>query len=209
MTLVRSHPIYASVYDRYNRGAEETWLGDARRRIAKHARGRVLDIGAGTGMNLLYYDEIDEVVAVEPDPAYLRRLRRRVAAARVPVTVVEARAETLPFPDASFDTIVSTLTLCSVDDLARCAAELRRVIKPDGRLLMFEHVKTDGGAVMRAAQNAAVPFWRFFVGGCRCNRPTLTSIEAAGFAIDDRRDFHPKNVPVVMYPFVLCQARPA
>ena len=208
MSLVRSHPIYASVYDRYNRGAEESWLGACRRHIAEKARGRVLDIGAGTGMNLLYYAAVDEVIAAEPDAAYLRQLRRRAPFARVPVTVVEARAEHLPFPDASFDTIVSTLVLCSVDDPGRCARELRRVVKPDGQLLLLEHVRTDGGRFARIAQDAAVPIWRFFVGGCRCNRPTLATVEAAGFVFEERHPFHPRNVPFVMYPFVAATARP-
>ncbi|NUT91640.1 MAG: class I SAM-dependent methyltransferase [Saccharothrix sp.] len=205
---VRSHPVYAAVYDRYNRGAERTWLGEARALALSHARGQVLEIGAGTGMNLLRYRDVEKVVATEPDPAYLRQLRRRVPEAQVPVEVVDAPAERLPFPDASFDTVVSTLTLCSVDDPARSAAELRRVLRPDGALLLVEHVQTDAGGFVRAAQHASVPFWRLFVGGCRTNRPTLRTLAGAGFEVKELDRFNPPHVPFVMFPFVVAVASP-
>jgi ubiquinone/menaquinone biosynthesis C-methylase UbiE len=203
---VRSHPAYAAVYDRYNRGAERTWLGEARHQVLGHAHGRVLEIGAGTGMNLPRYRDVDEVVACEPDPAYLRRLRNRVPEAQVPVTVVDAPAERLPFPDASFNTVVSTLVLCSVDDPVRSAAELRRVLRPNGTLLLVEHVQTSAGGLVRAAQHASVPFWRLFVGGCRTNRPTLDTLRGAGFDIHELNRFDPPHVPFVMFPFVVALA---
>ncbi|WP_238598037.1 class I SAM-dependent methyltransferase [Saccharothrix sp. ALI-22-I] len=205
---MRSHPVYASVYDRYNRGAERTWLGEARHLALGHARGRVLEIGAGTGMNLLRYRDVEEVVATEPDPAYRRRLEQRVPEAQVPVQVVDAPAERLPFPDASFDTIVSTLVLCSVDDPARSAAELRRVLRPDGALLLVEHIQTSAGGFTRLAQHASVPFWRLFVGGCRTNRPTLRTVADAGFEVKELDRFHPPHVPFVMFPFVVAVASP-
>jgi SAM-dependent methyltransferase len=205
---VRSHPMYAAVYDRYNRGAERTWLGEARQQALSHARGRVLEIGAGTGMNLPRYRDVDEVVACEPDPAYRRRLARRVPDARVPVKVVDAPAERIPFPDASFDTVISTLVLCSVDGPARCAAELRRVLRPDGVLLLVEHIQTSADGLTKLAQHASVPFWRLFVGGCRTNRPTLDTLRGAGFSIRELDRFHPPHVPFVMYPFIVALARP-
>jgi ubiquinone/menaquinone biosynthesis C-methylase UbiE len=205
---VRSHPFYASVYDRYNRGAERTWLGEARGLALSHARGRVLEIGAGTGMNLPRYRDVEEVVACEPDPAYRRRLARRVPEATVPVDVVDAAAERLPFPDNSFDTVVSTLVMCSVDDPARSAAELRRVLCPEGLLLLVEHVQTSRGGLTRVAQHASVPFWRLFVGGCRTNRPTLDTLRGAGFEVRELNRFDPPHVPFVMFPFVVAQASP-
>lgn len=208
MKSVRSHPVYASIYDRYNDSAERSWLGECRQAIASKARGRVLDVGSGTGMNLHYYKGVEAVVLVEPDPAYLKQLRRRTAVATVPVEVVDGRAEKLPFPDASFDTIVSTLVMCSVDEPVLCAAELRRVLKPDGQLLLLEHVKTEAGVWREALQTAAVPIWRFFVGGCCCNRPSLSTLEQAGFEITEQRPFDPAGVPSVMFPFVAATARP-
>jgi ubiquinone/menaquinone biosynthesis C-methylase UbiE len=207
-TQVRSHPVYAAVYDRYNRGAERTWLGESRRMAVGHAYGRVLEIGAGTGMNLSLYRDCEEVVACEPDPAYRKRLLRRVPEARSPVTVSDAAAERLPFPDASFDTVVSTLVMCSVDDPAASAAEIRRVLKPDGNLLLVEHIRTDAGGWRRLAQDASVPVWRLFVGGCRTNRPTLDTLRTAGFDLKELNRFNPLRVPSVMYPFVVALGRP-
>ena len=204
----RSHPIYASLYDRYNQGAERTWLGDARRLAIGHARGRVLEIGAGTGMNFLFYRDVTEVVACEPDPAYLKQLRRRVPQATVPVQVVEAPAERLPFADASFDTAVSTLTMCSVDQPEQAAGELRRILKPGGVLILIEHVRTGHGGLRAFAQNAAVPFWKQFVGGCHPNRPSMRTIAAAGFTITELDRFNPPYVPSVMFPFLVALAHP-
>lgn len=205
---VRSHPVYAAVYDRYNRGAENTWLGECRRLALPHARGRVLEIGAGTGMNLPLYRDVDEVVACEPDPAYRKRLQRRTPQAQVPVRVHDAEAERLPFADDSFDTVVSTLVMCSVDDPACSAAELRRVLRPDGMLLMVEHVQTSAGGWRRAMQHASVPVWRLFVGGCRPDRPTLATVREAGFDLRELRRFDPPRVPSVMFPFVVALATP-
>jgi SAM-dependent methyltransferase len=206
-TQVRSHPIYAAVYDRYNRGAERTWLGDNRRLVLAHARGHVLEIGAGTGMNLPLYRDVDEVVACEPDPAYRRQLQQRVPAAVVPVDVRDCAAERLPFADGSFDTAVSTLVLCSVDDPARCAGELHRVLRPGGTLVLVEHVRTSATGWRRAAQHASVPFWRLFVGGCRTDRPTLDTLRSSGFEVTELRRFDPPHVPFVMFPFVAALAR--
>jgi SAM-dependent methyltransferase len=206
-TMVRSHPIYAAVYDRYNRGAERTWLGDCRRLALGPARGRILEIGAGTGMNLPLYHDVDEVIACEPDPAYRRQLHRRVPDAAVPVEVVDAAAERLPFPDGGFDTAVSTLVLCSVDDPRRCAKELHRVLRPGGMLVLVEHVRTSAGGWRRVAQDASVPFWRLFVGGCRTNRPTIDTLRSAGFEVTELRRFNPPHVPFVMFPFVVALAR--
>lgn len=207
-TSVRSHPIYASVYDRYNQGAERTWLGEARRLAISHARGRVLEIGAGTGMNLQYYGKVESVLACEPDPAYRKRLRHRLPGAQVPVEMIDAPAEQLPLASASFDTLVSTPVLCSVDDPKRSAAELRRVIRPDGMLLLVEHIRTEAGGIRAAAQNAAVPFWRLFVGGCRPNRASFATLQEAGFSITELHRFNPPHVPSVMFPFVVAVARP-
>ena len=122
------------------------------------------------------------------------------------MSLANAAAENLPFADASFDTIVSTLVLCSVDDPAQCAAELRRVLKPDGVLLFVEHIQSDRGRLSEFAQNVAVPIWRQFVGGCHLNRPTLATLRQAGFCITELDRFEPPNVPSVMFPFVVCRA---
>jgi SAM-dependent methyltransferase len=212
---VRSHPIYAALYDRLNAYAERTWLGEARRRIAELARGTLLEIGAGTGANFSYYhhQEIDEVIACEPDPAYrrqlTRQLTRRVPETAVAVRIVAAAAEQLPIADHSVDTVVSTLTMCSVDEPARVAAELARILRPDGRVLLFEHIRTDRGPLPRLLQTTAVPVWRCFAGGCRLNRPTLDTLRTAGFEVKVLDSLDAPHTPRVMYPFVTAIASPA
>ena len=123
--------------------------GDARR-AGRQARGRTLELGAGTGLNLAHYtDAVTELVLTEPDPFMARRLRKRLGSdpsGAGSVEVVEAPAESLPFDDESFDTVVSTLVLCTVDDPARWRAEIARVLRPGGRLLYLEHVRDPAGA---------------------------------------------------------------
>ncbi|WP_186762677.1 class I SAM-dependent methyltransferase [Lentzea tibetensis] len=202
-TKVRSHPIYASLYDRLNEYAEVDWLGRTRQWVADRAKGTVLEIGAGTGMNLPRFHDVDEVVAAEPDPAYRKRLLRRVGEATVPVRVIDAPAERLSLPDDSVDTIVSTLVLCSVDDPARAVAEMARVLRPGGEVLLFEHLRTG-----ELKQTVCVPVWRFLVGGCRLNRPTIETVRAGGFAVEEIDSLVPPGTPKVMGPFVTAVARP-
>lgn len=204
---MRSHRIYASVYDRYNLGADLTWLGESRRQVLAQARGEVLEIGAGTGSNVELYRGVDRVVMAEPDPAFRRRLERRVRWAEVPMEVSDAAAERLPFPDASFDTVVSTLTMCTVDEPALVAREVRRVLRPGGRFTMVEHIRNDRPGVARC-QDLAVPVWRFFIGGCRPNRETLRTLVDAGFDVRELCRYDPPNVPFVMFPYVVAVATP-
>ena len=204
---VRSHPIWAAWYDRINLKSESTWLGESRRLVLAHARGRVLDIGTGTGQNLLHYSDVDQVVASEPDPAFRRQLSRRLPDAKVPVEVLDAPAERLPFADATFDTVVATLVMCSVDDPKQAAAELRRVVRPNGVLLVVEHVRTDGG-FREIAQDAIVPIWGLLVGGCHPNRPSVQTLSEAGFHMTELRRFVPSGVPPVTRPFVVAMGRP-
>jgi len=149
------------------------------------ARGRTLDLGAGTGRNLpLYGSAAAPLVAVEPCLATLRRARRR--APHVPL--VQARAEALPFRDGAFDTVVSGLVFCSVADVALGLAEIRRVLAPGGRLRMLEHVRS-GSRLWARVQDLVQPGWTAFTGGCHPNRDTEAAVARAGFAIaeDGRR----------------------
>ena len=172
--------ILAPLYDRMSRRSEEAGMGAMRESLLAEANGRVLEIGGGTGVNLRYYGCADSLVVTEPEPAMLRRLRDRVGEQAMRAEVVQAPAEDLPFEDASFDTVVSTLVLCGVDQ-GRSLGEVRRVLRPDGRLLFLEHVRSDDPALARF-QDRMNPLNRFLV-GCECNRDTLTAIEAAGFTI--------------------------
>jgi len=145
---------------------------------------RLLEIGAGTGAGLRFVPPGVEVVAVEPSRAMAARARTRAGGAAV---VVEACAEELPLPDASFDRVVATLTLCSVFDPRAAFAEVRRVLRPGGRLLLIEHVHNTWQPA-RALQTLAAPTWRRLAQGCRLDQDTVGLVEAAGFVVEHRRD---------------------
>jgi ubiquinone/menaquinone biosynthesis C-methylase UbiE len=157
--------------------AERTGLGRWRRRLCEDTRGRVLDLGCGTGRNLPLLPP--GTVGIDPAQDPLRRARRRAPGARL----VQARAEALPFRHDAFDTVVSGLVFCSVDDPAGGLAEVRRVLRLDGTLRMLEHVRS--GRPWRArVQDRVQPAWTWVSGGCRPNRDTERTVEAAGFAIE-------------------------
>jgi ubiquinone/menaquinone biosynthesis C-methylase UbiE len=165
----------AALYDPFFWLAERAGLAARRHALVAQARGRVLEIGAGTGLNAPHYPPGLELVLTEPDEAMAARLRSRVAALGRPATVVIAGAETLPFPDDSFDTVVSTLVLCTVPDQAAALAEIQRVLTPGGRLLFLEHVRSDSPRWARWQDRLNGP-WRAFAEGCNCNRSTLQAL---------------------------------
>jgi len=176
--------IEALLFDRLMAGAERAGFADMRARALEHASGRVLEIGAGTGLNLVRYPAgAAELVLTEPEPAMARKLQKKLRGQPLIARVVDASAEALPFEDASFDTAVSTIVLCSVEDPARALGELRRVLKPGGRLLFLEHVRAEDPRLARW-QDRLNPVWRAVANGCNCNRDTLAAIEAAGFAVE-------------------------
>jgi ubiquinone/menaquinone biosynthesis C-methylase UbiE len=165
------------LYDGMFSLAERTGLGRWRRRLCEGARGRVLDVGCGTGRNLPLLPPGS--IGIDPAAAALGRARRRAPPARL----VQASVEALPFRAGAFDTVVSGLVFCSVDDPARGLAEVRRVLGPDGSLRMLEHVRS--GHPRRARwEDRLQPLWTRFSGGCRPNRDTERTVEAAGFRID-------------------------
>ena len=169
------------VYDLLSRGAEKGEMGERREALLASVEGDVLEIGAGTGWNLPHYRAATRVVAVEPDASMAKRLPEKLAQASVPVEVVTAQAESLPFPDASFDAVVSTFVLCSVEDPSRVLAELRRVLRPEGRLVLLEHVRGEGRTARW--QDRMTGLHRRLAGNCHLNRDTRTAIGEAGFDV--------------------------
>jgi SAM-dependent methyltransferase len=162
----------AWTYDPFLSLAERRGMASRRRDLLASARGRVLEIGAGTGLNLAHYPAgIGELVLSEPDPAMRGRLERRLARSGRDATVVPARAETLPFADGAFDTVVSTLVLCTVGNPGAAVREMRRVLAPGGCLLFAEHVRAASPRLARWQDRLAGP-WAAFALGCRCNAPT-------------------------------------
>lgn len=175
------HRWFASIYNRLLTSSEGSYMRRMREEIVGGARGRVLEVGAGTGINFAYYnDHAAEVVATEPDPYMLEWARRRVQDAGCPIELRQASVEELPFEDRSFDTVVSTLVMCTVRDPLRALSEVRRVLKPSGELRMYEHVRYDH-AFGAFWQDLVTPMWRWFGGGCHPNRDIARFVREAGF----------------------------
>jgi ubiquinone/menaquinone biosynthesis C-methylase UbiE len=188
--------MFAAGYDRFMAGTEKAGLRDRRRALLEDANGRVLEIGAGTGANLDLYDKgVTELVLTEPEEPMAKRLERKAATGGRPVSVVRAPAEQLPFPDDSFDTAVCTLVLCTVRDPHQALAEIRRVLRPGGRLLFLEHVRSEDPKVAKW-QDRIAPIWRPIGHGCNCNRPTSDLIEQTFAPVEVIRDSMPKAPPI-------------
>lgn len=196
------HPVFARCYGFLARLAEKGELGRRRSAVAAGATGLVLELGAGTGEGFKHHrTPVTHVVAVEPDPAMIRTAGRRVGEAGVPVRLVRARGEDLPFRDQAFDTAVATLVLCSVDDPARTLEELRRVLRPGGRLLFLEHVRASSKRLARWQDRLERP-WGAVSGGCHPNRATLDAIRNAGFETIEVEDFELRPGIPLVYPHV-------
>jgi ubiquinone/menaquinone biosynthesis C-methylase UbiE len=181
--------LFAALYDPISASTERRWMGDRRRRLLAGAHGAVLEIGGGTGANLAHYRDVDRVTITEPDPFMRDRIGPKLEDACVPVEISAAGAEALPFPDGSFDTVVSTLVLCTVPDQEAALDELRRVLRPGGRLLFIEHVRAAGSTARW--QDRLEPLWRRLLGGCHPNRDTVAAIEEAVFEIETFESFYP------------------
>ena len=194
-------PITAGFYER----RVFPWLNDRlcadprierlRHEVLLPARGRVIEIGFGSGLNLPQYPAaVTAVVAVEPNPGMTQRALPRMQASPVPVQALAATAERIPLPDASFDTAVSVLTLCSVDDPARVLAELRRVLRDDGQLLLLEHGLSDEPGVARW-QRRLNGIQRALACGCNLDRPIAALARAAGFRFEALQQFYAPKMP--------------
>ena len=179
------HPVFARIYPPLSRSMERHGFAEQRQRMLAPTSGRVVEVGAGNGLNFAHYPAaVLEVVAVEPED-HLRDLAREAAAlATVPVDVVDGVAEELPFPDGSFDAAVASLVLCSVEEPDRAAAELLRVLRPGGLLVFLEHVSSDSPARRRVQRGLDAVVWPHVSGGCRLSRDTMGTLAAAGFAIE-------------------------
>ena len=171
----------AAIYEPFLLLGEVRGMRRRRAEVVGAARGRVLEIGAGTGLNLRHYPAgLDELLLTEPDPGMTERLRRTVRRAGSGARVLQAGAQELPLPDASVDTVVSTMVLCTVPDPDAALAEIARVLRPGGRLLFCEHGLAPDRQVARF-QRRIEPVWSSMAGGCRLTREVLVELEGAGF----------------------------
>jgi ubiquinone/menaquinone biosynthesis C-methylase UbiE len=193
---------FALTYDRQMAKTEKAGLGAFRERLLAGAAGDVLEIGGGTGTNLpCYGPAVTSLTITEPQPPMLRRLERTVQAHRPDARVLRAPAEDLPFDDHSFDVAVSTLVLCGVDDQPRALRELRRVLRPGGRLLFIEHVRSADPATSRLQDR--MNWLNRLVVCCDCNRPTLDSIRSVGFTVTQLEDTALPKAPPFVRPAIL------
>jgi ubiquinone/menaquinone biosynthesis C-methylase UbiE len=198
---MKGHRWFAATYDFLSGWEEQRLLRPLRQRVIGQASGRVLEIGAGTGASFPYYRTVDRLVAAEPDPFMLPRARRRARDLGLDVELVQCVAEELSVADASFDTVISTLVLCTVSDQARSLSEIKRVLKPAGTLRFIEHVRFED--LRGDVQDRVTPVWSFVGAGCHPNRRTADSIEAAGFELVE---LERRETPVM--PLIIGVARP-
>jgi ubiquinone/menaquinone biosynthesis C-methylase UbiE len=200
-----SHSIFARVYPRLSAAMERTGGAELRDRMLAGLTGRVIEVGAGDGMNFMHYPPgVTSVLAVEPEP-YLREIaERRAAQAPVTVKVVEGVAESLPGSEESFDAAVVSLVLCSVGDPRAVLTEVHRVLKPGGELRFLEHVRAQT-PVLLGVQRVLGVIWPMLFGGCHLTRDPSTAIRAAGFTIGrlDRLRFPDAPVSTPTTPHIL------
>jgi ubiquinone/menaquinone biosynthesis C-methylase UbiE len=197
--------VFAALYDRIMRRGEQLSMGKRRRELISSARGRTLEIGAGTGANIPHYpDATQELILAEPFGPMRRRLQRKLGESGISAETLDASAEAIPLDNGSVDTVVSTLVLCTVDFPDLALAEVERVLRPDGQLLFIEHVRSHSPRVARWQDRLETP-WRHFGAGCRCNRDTIASIAAAGFSTQ-HEDVQWRGVPPIVAPLVIGRA---
>jgi len=200
------HPRFAAFYEWFARSGQQRRLLDPlRQATAGQASGVVLEVGAGTGLNFSWYQpkSVERVEAIEPDTAMLAKARRRADQAPVPIVLTQASVEALPFAEGTFDSAVVTLVLCSVHDPARALAEIKRVVKPQGTLFVFEHVRSTQSWLAHV-QDALVPVTTRLFGNCHWNRDATHLVEEAGFQVTQVQP-HPGGFPLL--PHLLLQAR--
>ena len=206
-TLMVPGKVFAALYDKMNAEVEEEFGARMRPRLLAPAEGAVVEIGAGTGVNLEHYPAtVTRLVLTEPDKHMRAKLQAAVDGSARSAEVVGAGADALPFPDDTFDVAVSTLVLCTVPDPAAALREIRRVLRPGGRLLFAEHVRSENPRTARL-QNRIRPLWQVMARGCQLNRDSLSAIEAAGFAVDDVERMEVPKVPKIANESIVGTAR--
>jgi SAM-dependent methyltransferase len=200
--------VFAVVYDPVLWVGERVVMRAHRRELLRHARGRTVELGSGTGLNLPHYpNDLDELILTEPNAAMTARLERKLRRSGRSARVLGAPAERLPFDDGSVDTVVSTLVLCTVDAPDLALQEIARVLRPDGQLLFIEHVRSESPRLAAWQDRLAGP-WQRFADGCRCNRATVELIKAGDLEVDQMREASWRGMPRIVRPLVTGRARP-
>lgn len=180
---------FPSWYDFFMGPLERRKFQRVRQDLLKNAKGRVLELGSGTGVNFPLYRNVDHVIAIEPSPHMIDKSLSKLKLAVVPIEMVNASAERLPFEDHTFDTVVATLVFCTIPNVEEAINELKRVCKPNGKILLFEHVKMDITLLARL-QEGLTPFWKKVCDGCCLNRDTLKAFTTQGLVIEKVEHFY-------------------
>jgi ubiquinone/menaquinone biosynthesis C-methylase UbiE len=185
---------------------EKAGFGERRDQLLAGLTGRVIEIGAGNGMNFTHYPPtVASVLAVEPEPRLRELAETEATKAPVPIEVVDGTADQLPAGEGTFDAAIASLVLCSVPDVPAALAEIRRVLRPGGQLRFFEHVRADTAGLARVQRVLDATVWPTFAGGCHPDRDTRAAIEAAGFTIEriDRLRVPDTRIPMPASPHIL------
>lgn len=175
---------FSKMYDPLMAPLEKNKFQTIRKRLISKTEGRVLEIGSGTGVNFPYYDQVSSVTAIEPNADMLRKSLPKAQKQHVSINAHLGEAENLPYLENAFDTVVGTLVFCTIPDPEKALNEIHRVLKPEGRLLLFEHVRLNH-AILGKLQDQLTPVWRQLCDGCRLNRNTLQVVKEAEFHVDN------------------------
>lgn len=203
------HPIFARWFERTAAQIDEQGASQHRATTLAGLSGRVIEVGAGNGLNFRHYPPaVTEVVAIEPEDYLRNRAVDAAADAGVPIEVIDGLADRLPAEEGSFDAAVASLVLCSVDSPERALSEIIRVLRPGGELRFYEHVLADSDGLARL-QGGVAWFWPAVGGGCHPNRDTVGAIEDAGFELErcERFSFKPSALAAPVAPHVIGLAR--
>jgi ubiquinone/menaquinone biosynthesis C-methylase UbiE len=211
MPRANHHPVFSRVYPRIASTAEKGGGTEHRQALLAGLQGRVIEVGAGHGLNFAYYpSDVSEVAAVEPEP-HLRELARRAAErASVRIVVVAGLAEVLPAKDGEFDAAVASLVLCSVPNQDAALTEIFRVLRPGGELRFYEHVLALSPGTARVQRLLDATIYPFLAGGCHCARDTGAAIQRAGFQVQrqERMAFKPSPLTPAIPHILGAAARP-
>lgn len=174
---------FPAIYDEAMKPIERTRFQKIRAELIRKATGSVLEIGSGSGINFLYYKNADQVDAIEPNPEMIKRSQKHIVKTSIPIHTHLAKAESLPFEDNSFDSVVATLVFCTIPDPVKALKEIQRVSKPGAKLLLFEHVKMEQ-KFLGKIQESLTPLWRKVCDGCHLNRDTLMLMTQSEIEVD-------------------------
>ncbi|MCX5468336.1 class I SAM-dependent methyltransferase [Acinetobacter nematophilus] len=170
---------------------------ESRAELIKKIRGEVLEIGFGTGLNLPFYQAVDQLYALEPNPDVYRLAQKRIFDTPFHIQHIQASAEKLPFADHSIENIVSTWTMCSIADLAQALHEIHRVLKPEGNLHLIEHVQYHDNSTLKKLQDILTPIQKVLADGCHLNRNIELELLNTGFKFSEKYYFDAEGLPKV------------